>query len=82
MTRHHFDRLVTTSIISIAIGFLLIFCSTSWGSGIGEFDSDLKINSYITNFLVAGGIIASFGLLIAAYLLIQFSTAPEKEEDE
>ncbi|MDG5472186.1 hypothetical protein P6709_10520 [Jeotgalibacillus sp. ET6] len=82
MLRIQFERLVTISAICILSGFILIFASTPWGIRIGDFPSDIEINGYITSFLVAGGLIASFGLLIAAYLLIHCPYMPEREEEE
>ncbi|MGD7044899.1 hypothetical protein [Jeotgalibacillus proteolyticus] len=82
MLRNQFERLVTISAISILAGFVLIFASTAWGIRIGDVSSEIEINGYITSFVVAGALIASFGLLIAAYLLIHCPYMPERENEE
>ncbi|MDQ0232595.1 hypothetical protein [Metabacillus malikii] len=73
MTKDNFHLFTTIGATLFVIGFILLFFSTNFGTAMadnwlmkqGEADTSMfhiRIESYITNFVVSGGILFGIGL--------------------
>lgn len=82
MTKDNFNRFVTIGATLFVIGFILLFFSTNFGTSMadnwlmkqGGADTamfHIRIESYINNFVVSGGILFGIGLftLILTYFI-------------
>ncbi|MCA1054265.1 hypothetical protein LCM10_04635 [Rossellomorea aquimaris] len=82
MTKDQFNGFVTIGVTLVGIGLILLFFSTYFGSSMadnwlmkqGTADTamfHIRIESYINNFVVSGGILLGFGLftLIQTYFI-------------
>ncbi|MRH43269.1 hypothetical protein GH741_11315 [Aquibacillus halophilus] len=82
MTEENFHRFVTVGSTLTVIGFILLFFSTHFGTSMadswlmnqGGADTSIyqiRVESYINNFLVSGGILFGIGLftLILTYFI-------------
>ncbi|WP_456278911.1 hypothetical protein [Bacillus sp. AK128] len=83
MTKGHFNRFVTIGATLFITGFILLFFSTNFGTSMadnwlmeqqGGTDTamfHIRIESYINNFVVSGGILFGIGLftLILTYFI-------------
>ncbi len=87
MTKNHINRLTALGAIITVLGFILLFFSTSFGTSMAEgwlmeqggADTamyHIRIESYISNFLVSGGILFGIGILtliITYFIMILFT---------
>ncbi|WP_096272160.1 hypothetical protein [Paucisalibacillus globulus] len=82
MTKDNFNLFITIGAILSIIGFILLFFSTHFGTSLAEnwlvnqggVDTamyHIRVESYITNFVVSGGILFGLGLftLILTYFV-------------
>ncbi|MBE4909956.1 hypothetical protein IMZ08_18120 [Bacillus luteolus] len=84
MTNNNLIRFITIGSILTIVGFILLFFSTYFGTSMAEnwlmkqggADTALfhiMIESYITNFVVAGGILLGIGLvttLVTSFMIL------------
>ncbi|QSS98697.1 hypothetical protein IMZ31_11325 [Pontibacillus sp. ALD_SL1] len=84
MTKENYYRFVTIGLTSSVIGFILLFFSTNFGTLMadkGRSDPDMfhiRVESYINNFLVSGGIL--FGIGLVTLILIHYIKMTITEE--
>ncbi len=82
MTKYNFNRFVTIGATLFVIGFIFLFFSTNFGTsradnwlmkqgGADTVMFHIRIESYINNFVVSGGILFGIGLftLILTYFI-------------
>ncbi|WP_404406900.1 hypothetical protein [Jeotgalibacillus malaysiensis] len=88
MTREKLNGLIIFSITITVIGFVLLFFSVSFGTSLaenwlfqrGEADTAMYliiIESYIQNFIVAGGVLFGIGLATMTIFYYKILSTPE-----
>ncbi|MFB1082529.1 hypothetical protein [Jeotgalibacillus sp. JSM ZJ347] len=89
MTREKLNSLIVFSMMSVMVGLILLFFSVNFGTALAEVwlmqqgSADtakylIAIESYIQNFIVAGGVLFGIGLatIMFSYYKILSTSAP------